>query len=81
MSLNRFRGLSAQKRALVAVAVLLDGREAVTYLGNDSVVGNSLQRAASEIASLDLELRTPLAGTLLREAVEELEMNARGASR
>ena len=78
MSLIRFKGLPAAKRALVAIAVLLDGREAIAYLGCDAVLGNSLQRTAQEIAGFEPELRMPLAGTLLREAISELENNSLG---
>ena len=73
MSLIRFKSLSSEKRALVAIAVLLDGHEALSYLGSDSILGNSLQRAADELATLEPEFRMPLAGTLLREAITELE--------
>lgn len=76
MSTVRFKGLSAENRALVAMAVLLDGREAITYLGKDALLGNALQRAAEELSALEPELRMPLAGTFLREAIAELETNA-----
>jgi hypothetical protein len=78
MSLIRFKGLPAEKRALVAFAVLLDGREAITYLGFDAILGNSLQRTVEELSDLEPELRMPLAGTLLREAIAELENSSLG---
>ena len=73
MDSQRFRVLKARQRAVIAVAVLLDGREAATYLESDSINGKSLARAASEIGSFDPELRMPLVGSLLRAAIKELE--------
>lgn len=78
MSIVRFKGLSAEKRALVAMAVLLDGRESISYLGSDALLGNSLQKAAEELSSLDPDLRMPTAGTFLRQAIAELENNSLG---
>lgn len=72
MDTQRFRSLSAEQRALVAVAVLLDGREAGMYLENDAVNGAGLKRAALDLAGVAPELRMPLVGTLLRDALEEL---------
>jgi hypothetical protein len=70
---QRFRSLSARNRALVAMASLLDGREAQTYLGTDLVNGSGLKRAAADLAGADAEMRLLVLGTLLREALEELE--------
>lgn len=72
MDMSRFRNLSADKRALVALAVLLDGREAAIYLENDSSSGATLKDAAADLAGLDVELRMSYAGTMLRAALEEL---------
>ncbi len=69
---DRFRALSARQRALVAVAVLLDGIEAGNYLENDATQGKSLKLAASDLASQPIEMRMPLVGTLLRVALEEM---------
>jgi hypothetical protein len=73
MDAQRFRSLSAKYRALVAVALLLDGREAGLYLENDALSGPGLKRAAGELAQIEPELRMPLVGTLLRSAVRELK--------
>jgi hypothetical protein len=54
------------------VAVLLDGREAATFLENDATHGDVLKRAALDVASQDPELRMPFVGTMLRAALEEL---------
>jgi len=72
MDLNSFRTLSPHHRALVAVAVLLDGREAGIYLENDRDAGDELVRAAADLGALSPEIRMPVAGTLLRQALKEL---------
>ena len=72
MDTHRFQSLSAEHRALVAMAVLLDGHEAVVYLENDAESGEILKKAAHDLASMSPELRMPLLGTLLRSAVEEM---------
>ena len=73
MDAQRYRSLSAVQRALVAVAVLLDGREAGMYLENDAVNGQGLKRAALDLAAVAPELRMPLVGTLLRDALKEMK--------
>jgi hypothetical protein len=72
MDAQRFRSLSPRQRALVAVAVLLDGREAGMYLENDAVNGQGLKRAALDLAGVEPDLRMPLVGTLLRDALKEM---------
>lgn len=73
MDAQRFRSLSAEHQVLVAFAVLLDGREAASFLENDASHGEVLKRAALDIASQDPELRMPFVGTMLRSALGELE--------
>ena len=72
MDLSKFHTLSARLRALTAIAVLLDGFEAPTYLENDAEESDKLQQAAIALSSLAPEVRMPLAGSLLRTALEEL---------
>lgn len=72
MDAKRYRALSARQRALVAVAVLLDGREAAVYLKNDAINGDGLQRAALDLAGQAPELRMPFVGTMLRTALNEM---------
>lgn len=79
MDIQRFRTLPPIDRALVAIAVLLDGREAATYLEADVAHGASLKRASLDLAALDPELRMTLAGTLLRTALNELKALNEGA--
>ena len=64
--------LSARQRALVAVAVLLDGIDAGLFLEQDSQYGLELRAAADTLARQVVEIRLPLVATLLRCAVEEI---------
>jgi hypothetical protein len=73
MDAQRFRNLPPRQRALVALAVLLDGREASLYLENDSLNGPALSRAAMDLSAFELELRVPYAGTLLRQSLREVK--------
>lgn len=74
MDTQRFRSLSAHSRALVTMAVLLDGHEAGRVLSEDTVNGSGLERAADEIANQNPMLRMPFVGTSLRIALEELKV-------
>ena len=80
MDSERFRALSPSDRALVAIAVLLDGREASSYLEIDAKNGLLLKNAASDIASLNPELRMPFTGTHLRAALQEIKGQSRRGS-
>ena len=71
MSLSTWRALSARDRALVAVAVLVDGSESKQLLGHDVGHGRELQRAADELCALEVDLRVAFVGTALRLALEE----------
>lgn len=77
MDAQRFRAISPHHRALVAVAVLLDGHEAGIFLKNDAAHGAVLERAASEMAKLDLQLRMAYLGTILRTALRQLTQGDR----
>jgi hypothetical protein len=70
--LERFRKLPPAQRALVAVAVLLDGREASTYVEQDAHSGPELAEIARMIAELPNDVRVPLLGTELRDAITNL---------
>lgn len=70
--ISRFRSLGSRERALVAIGVLLDGRDALDYLSYDKERRSALVRAAEDLVELGVELRIPLAGTLLRKALDEL---------
>ena len=72
MSNPIFRALSASERALVAIAVLIDGADAATYLEFDEAIGSKLKAAALELSRLELDARLPFVGTVLRIALEEL---------
>ena len=72
MDTKRLRALPTRQQALVAVAILLDGIEAGSYLETDAAQGPALKAAAEELAAQKTELRMPLAGTIFRMAVEKL---------
>jgi hypothetical protein len=72
MDISAFHKLGARQRAMVAIAVLLDGFEAASYLESDSEKSDELQSAAMALSNLAPEVRMPLAGSLLRTAIEEL---------
>lgn len=69
--ITKFRTLSTREQAMVAVAVLLDGRDAVEYLSSDKDRHIALCRAASDLAELSVDLRMPLVGSLLRKVLDE----------
>ena len=73
MDAQKFRNLAPKLRALVAVAVLLDGREAGEYLSVNVADGAGLQKAAADLAELGPEIRMPYVGTALRAALRELK--------
>ena len=73
MSLSTWRSLSARDRALVAIAVLIDGSDSKTFLGYDAEKGEVLKRAAEELCSLEVDARVAFVGTVLRLALEEGE--------
>ncbi|MFN8391709.1 MAG: hypothetical protein U0136_15580 [Bdellovibrionota bacterium] len=70
--LVRFRALSQREQAVVATAVLLDGHDAAEYLSSDKDRKTALSRAAKDLAEIPLDLRLPLLGTLLREALRSI---------
>lgn len=72
--ISRFRALGTRERAIVAVAVLLDGHDAADFLANDKERHTAMARAAKDLAELPPELRIPLVGTLLRQAVAQLDV-------
>ena len=73
MSTAFYRSLPTRSRALIAIAVLLDGQEAENYLLNDETHGNDLSRAANELLNLPIEIRMSFVGALLRDALAELK--------
>lgn len=66
-----FASLSPRYRAIVALAVLLDGGDATEYVQIDKTRGTELRAAAEELLSMELDVRLPYAGTMLRLALEE----------
>jgi hypothetical protein len=66
-----FMRLKSYDRARVAIAVLVDGSDAPLYLLNDAVRGDELRQAAEELLAMELDIRFPFVGTMLRLALEE----------
>lgn len=73
MDARNFNQLSPFHKALVALAVLLDGHEGETYLANDAHVGDSLAEAATAMAQQPAELRMPFLGSMLRSIIKQLD--------
>ncbi len=68
---NGFMRLAPYDRARVSTAVLIDGGDAPIYLLNDAVRGEELRQAAEELLTMELDVRFPFVGTMLRLALEE----------
>ncbi len=77
MATSALDALSPHDRALVIIAVLLDGHEAESFLGADPA-HSSLSRAAAELLRLPIELRTQLIGTTLRRTLKSLGQSQAG---
>ncbi len=67
-----FSRLTPNERVRVATGVLIDGGDAPIYLMNDDVRGADLRLAAEELLEMDLDIRYPFVGTMLRLALEEV---------
>jgi hypothetical protein len=78
MDAQKFRSFSTRFRALLAVAVLLDGREAAAHLELDATHGEALKKAALDLAAMETDLRMPLLGTTLRAALDEMQTQGKG---
>lgn len=65
--------LPPKERAVVALALLLDGQESVSYLKNNaSEYGEKMEKAVESMSLLDPKIRLSLSGVFLRDALEEL---------
>ena len=67
--MRHFLSLPPELRAKVALAVLLDGVDAKEILRLHTAEQERLEAAASEIFSASPDVRLPVLGTLLREAL------------
>ena len=68
-----YKNLSPRERALLAIAVLIDGADATYYLDNDSVNRQALIDSVQDFLRLDNEYRLPVLASVLRRALKELE--------
>ena len=72
IEIDRFNRLPPAQRALVALAILLDGQEASTYLIQDAHSGYELSEVARMMSNIENSIRMPLLGTELRSALLKL---------
>ena len=70
--LEKFEKLDPKLRALLAVALIVDGREAMDYLKIDSEHGASFRELIEELGALEPDLRIGLMGTILRRTLAEI---------
>ena len=68
-----FYKLTAKERALISIAVLLDGIDAGLYLDSDLQSGNLYKTLADEISKKAPDVRLSYSGTLLRRAIKDLK--------
>ena len=73
MSLTHLRALDPIDRALVAVAVLIDGSDASLYLDGDPERSEALKQAVEELCRLEIDGRLAFVGTILRLALQEVD--------
>ena len=64
-----YENLQPEQKAIVAIAVLLDGQAASDYLRCDTFSNPLLSVVAKELLQIPSEIRIPLLGTLLREVI------------
>ena len=66
---EHFKALSEESRIIVALAVLIDGYDAIDILKMDKERGAELAQAATEVVRLSPDIRMPLIGTYLRDSL------------
>ena len=64
---DSYNNLPDHYKALIAIAVLIDGIDSEIYLQNDYSFGSELSSLAIEFGGMTPEIRVPLMGTLLRK--------------
>ena len=57
--ISKFRALGKKEKCIVALAVLIDGLEAMDYLSIDEDNNIAFQRAAKDFTEMPVELRIP----------------------
>lgn len=70
-SLEAFERLDVTSRIRVAIAILIDGKDGLEVLESDVFKGKELRKAGEVLLTLELDVRFPLIGTMLRLAFEE----------
>ncbi len=70
--ISKYRALGSKEKCIVAIALLIDGLDAIEYLAIDRDNNTAFLRAAKDFTEMSPELRIPFLGTLLRETIVEL---------
>lgn len=70
--IERFMKCSAEDKALISLAVLLDGYDAADFLMVDKEKGVFYAKMAKDLAAIPIETRTLLLGTVLRGVRTEI---------
>lgn len=70
--INRFRALGKKEKCIVAIALLIDGPDALDYLSVDKDHGIAFERIAKDFLEMPTELRVSFLATTLRETLKEL---------
>ena len=70
--ISKFRALGEREKCIVALALLVDGLDAIEHLSVDEDNKTAFQRAAKDFTEMPPELRIPLLGTMLRKTLKDL---------
>ena len=70
--IERFTNCDVEDKALLSLAVLLDGYDAADFLIIIKEKGSFYAKIAKELASIPVETRNLMLGTILREVKKEL---------
>jgi len=71
--ISKYRALGKKEKCIVALALLIDGLDALDYLAIDRDNHTAFLRAAKDFTEMSPELRIPFLGTILRETIVELK--------
>ena len=72
--IEKFMNCNSEDKALLALAVLLDGYDASDFLMGDREKGIFYAKMAKDLASIPVETRVLLLGTVLREVKNEIAL-------
>lgn len=72
MKLEDFQKMAAYDKALICMAVLLDGEKAVAFLQLDAKKGAQYVEALEVFIRMQEDMRCSLAATILRDSLNDL---------